>query len=152
MARTHALIIGSGIAGPAAALALQKAGIESVIYEAYATAAEGIGSFLTLATNGVDALRTFGADRPAIAAGFPTSAIVLWSGTGKRLGAAAVSMTDQDGATGYTMKRADLYRAIRDYAAGFGIAIEHGKCLVTAENVDGRVRARFTDGSDAIGD
>jgi FAD-dependent urate hydroxylase len=84
-----ALVIGGGIAGPAAALALQKAGIDAVVYEAYSTAAEGIGVFLTLATNGVDALRTLGAEQRAIAAGFPTTAIVLWNGTGKRLGAAA---------------------------------------------------------------
>ena len=55
-----ALVIGGGIAGPAAAMALQKAGIEAVVYEAHSTSAEGVGTFLTLATNGVDALRTLG--------------------------------------------------------------------------------------------
>jgi FAD-dependent urate hydroxylase len=152
MARTRALIIGSGIAGPAAAMALQKAGIESVIYEAHATSADGIGAFLTLATNGVDALRTLDADRPAIAAGFPTTATVLWSGTGKRLGAAEVSMTLEDGTTGYTLKRADLYKAMNDQAARRGIRIEHGKRLVTAESVAGGVLARFADGTEATGD
>ena len=38
-----ALIIGGGIAGPSAAMALQKAGIESVIYEAHPTASDGVG-------------------------------------------------------------------------------------------------------------
>src|SRR5947209_16468130 len=147
-----ALVIGGGIAGPAAAMALQKAGIASVVYEAHPTSAEGIGAFLTLATNGVDALRTLGAETPAIAARFPTTAIVLWSGTGKCLGAAEVSMTLDDGTTGQTLKRADLYNAIYDQAAGRGIRIEHGKRLVAAENVDGGVRARFADGSDATGD
>ncbi len=32
---TKALIIGGGIAGPVTAVALQRAGIESVVYEAY---------------------------------------------------------------------------------------------------------------------
>jgi hypothetical protein len=104
MSRTRtALVVGGGIAGPAAAMALQKAGIDAVVYEAHATSAEGIGTFLTLATNGVDALRTLDADKLAVTAGFPTSAIVLWSGTGKRLGAAAVSMTLADGTTSYTL-------------------------------------------------
>lgn len=152
MARTPALIIGSGIAGPAAAMALQKAGIESVVYEAYPSTAEGIGEFLTLATNGVDALRTLGADKPATSVGFPTSAIELWSGTGKRLGASVVSTTLEDGTTGYTIKRSDLYTAINDQAAGRGIRIEHGKRLVSAESVAGGVRARFADGTEAIGD
>ena len=148
----RALIIGAGIAGPAAAMALQKAGTESVVYEAHPTSAEGIGTFLTLATNGVDALRTLGAEKPAIAAGFPTTAIVVWSGTGKRLGAAEVSTTLDDGTTGHTLKRADLYRAIHEQAASRRIRIEHGKRLVAAEVVDGGVRACFADGSDATGD
>ena len=147
-----ALVIGGGIAGPAAAMALQKAGIESVVYEAHPTAAEGIGTFLTLATNGVDALHTLGAEKAAIAAGFPTTAILVWSGTGKRLGAAVVSMTLDDGTTGLTLKRADLYKAMHDQAAGRGIRIEHGKCLVAAERVDSGVRASFADGSEATGD
>ncbi len=47
-----ALIIGGGIAGRAAAMALQQAGIDSVIYETHPTGAEGIGVFLTLGSNG----------------------------------------------------------------------------------------------------
>ena len=147
-----ALVIGGGIAGPAAAMALQKAGIDSVVYEAHPAAADGIGQFLTLATNGLDALRTLGADEPAIAAGFPTPAIVLWSGTGKRLGVTEVRLALDDGTTGLTMKRADLYEAMHEQAAGRGIRIERGRRLVAAENVDGGVRARFADGSDATGD
>lgn len=151
MTHAPALIIGSGIAGPATAMALQKVGIDSVVYEAHSTAAEGIGTFLTLATNGVDALRTLHADQPAIAAGFPMTAMTLWSGTGKRLGNVQVSVTLADGTTGYTMKRADLYAAMNDQAAARGIRIEHDKRLVAAEPVDGGVRARFADGSEATG-
>jgi 2-polyprenyl-6-methoxyphenol hydroxylase-like FAD-dependent oxidoreductase len=147
-----ALIIGAGIAGPAAAMALQKVGIESVVYEAHPTGAEGVGEFLTLATNGVDALRTLGAEGPAVVAGFPTTEIVIWSGTGKRLGAAILSVTLDDGTTGFTMKRTDLYGAIRDAAVSRGIRIEHGKRLVAAESAGDGVRAVFADGSDVTGD
>ena len=38
-----AIVIGGGIAGPAAALALRKAGIEAIVYEAYPSTAEGVG-------------------------------------------------------------------------------------------------------------
>jgi FAD-dependent urate hydroxylase len=151
-AARNALIVGGGIAGPAAAMALQKAGVDSVVYEAHPVSADSIGAFLTLAANGVDALRTLGADRSAIAAGFPTTAITVWSGTGKRLGAAAVSTTLADGTTGYTLKRTDLYKAMHDQAASRGIRIEHGKRLAAAEPVSGGVRARFTDGTEATGD
>jgi 2-polyprenyl-6-methoxyphenol hydroxylase-like FAD-dependent oxidoreductase len=61
-------------------------------------------------------------------------------------------MTLEDGTTGHTMKRADLYQAMREQAASRGIGIEPGKRLVAAQNVDGRVRASFADGSEAIGD
>ena len=151
MAQVQALIIGSGIAGPAAAIALQKAGIESVVYEAHPTSAAGVGEFLTLATNGVHALRTLDADAQAIAAGFPTTAMTLWSGTGKRLGNAIVSMTLPDGTIGYTLKRSDLYQALTDEAAARGIRIEHGKRLIAVEPVDGGVQARFEDGTEASG-
>ena len=66
-ART-ALVIGAGIAGPVAAMALRKAGIQPTVYEAHPGGAEGIGTFLTIASNGVDALRAIGADETALAA------------------------------------------------------------------------------------
>jgi 2-polyprenyl-6-methoxyphenol hydroxylase-like FAD-dependent oxidoreductase len=147
-----ALVVGGGIAGPAAAMALQKAGVEPVVYEAHPASAEEVGTFLTLATNGVDALRTLGAEGPAIAAGFPTTEIVVWSGTGKRLGAAVVSMTLDDGTTGHTLKRGDLYRSMLEVATSRGIRVEHGKRLVAAENVGGGVGASFADGATATGD
>ena len=133
-------------------MALQKAGIDSVVYEQHRGRVAGIGSFLTLATNGVDALHTLDAANPATSAGFPTTATVLWSGTGKRLGAAEVSMTLGDGITGYTLKRADLYGAIRDTAEKRGIQVEHGKQLIAAHHVDGGVRASFGDGSHVTAD
>ncbi len=42
-----ALVIGGGIAGPVAAMALRQAGIEATVYEAHPRSAEGIGVFLT---------------------------------------------------------------------------------------------------------
>ncbi len=58
-----ALVIGGGIAGPATAMALQHAGIEATVYESHAAGAEGIGAFLTLASNGIDALRAWHSGR-----------------------------------------------------------------------------------------
>jgi 2-polyprenyl-6-methoxyphenol hydroxylase-like FAD-dependent oxidoreductase len=147
-----ALIIGGGIAGPAAAMALQMAGIDSVVYEAHAATAEGIGVFLTLASNGVDALRVLGADRPALAAAFPTPGITLRSGTGKRLGESLTGQSLPDGTTSQTIKRSDLYRVLHEEAARRGVPVEHGKRLVKAEETGDGVRAVFADGSEAVGD
>ena len=56
-----ALVIGGGVAGPVMALALQKAGIEATVYEAYPAAADTIGGMLTVAPNGLEALAIWSA-------------------------------------------------------------------------------------------
>src|ERR671917_1247091 len=126
-----ALIIGGGIAGPVTAMALQRAGIESVVYEAYDTSAGlDAGAFLTVAVNGLDALRTLDAHEPVLAAGFPTRSIEFFSGSGKRLGEVPIGGTPPDGTGTHTIKRSDLYTALREETLRRGIRIEHGKRLV----------------------
>src|SRR5690349_40157 len=79
-----ALVVGGGIAGPVAAIALRRAGIEATAYEAYDRQADGIGGELMLAPNGMAALASAGiADRVA-AAGVPTPRMVMETGTGRR--------------------------------------------------------------------
>jgi FAD-dependent urate hydroxylase len=149
-----AVIIGGGIAGPVTAMALQRAGIDPVVYEAYDTSAGlDAGAFLTVAVNGLDALRTLDAHEPVLDAGFPTRNIEFFSGTGKRLGEIPIGGTLPDGTATHTIKRADLYRVLHDQAIRRGIRIEHGKRLVDAETTpDGGVVARFEDGTRATGD
>jgi FAD-dependent urate hydroxylase len=150
---TKALIIGGGVAGPVAAMALQRAGIDAVVYEAYTPTTEEVGSYLTVATNGLDALRAIGADRPVLDAGFPTPTNVLLSGTGRRLGAVSNGGRLPDGTTAHTIKRARLYRALHQQATDRGIQVEYGKRLVDADaGPDGGVLARFDDGTKATGD
>ena len=138
---TTALVIGGGIAGPATAMALQKAGIEPTVFEAHPTGADGVGAFLTLASNGLDALRILEADGPARSLGFPTPGITLRSGTGKRLGESGTG-----GAASLTLKRSDLYRAMSDEARARGIEIHHGRRLTAAHDAGGQVHAVFADG------
>lgn len=147
-----ALVIGGGIAGPAAAMALQMAGIEPVIYEARRSGADGTGVFLTLASNGVDALRTLHVESDALTAGFATPEIVLRSATGKYLGSTRAGMPLPDGATSQTLKRADLYRIMHEEALNRGVRIEHDKRLVSAVCSTNGVCATFQDGSHAFGD
>jgi 2-polyprenyl-6-methoxyphenol hydroxylase-like FAD-dependent oxidoreductase len=147
-----ALVIGGGIAGPVAAMALQRAGIQATVYEAHPHGAEGIGIFLTLASNGIDALRTIEADTRALAAGYPTPGILLRSTTGKDLGAARTGLSLPDGTTSHNLKRADLYQAIHDEATARGIVIQHGKRLIDVEPTGDGVRALFEDGAHATGE
>jgi FAD-dependent urate hydroxylase len=148
-----ALIIGGGVAGPVAAMALQRAGLDSVIYEAYSRGADDAGAFLTFASNGLDALRTIDANHLVLAEGFPTPRMTIQSGTGKHLGEVPNGGMLPDGTVSQTLKRADLYRALRDEAVRRGAHVEYGKRLVDAEATpDGVVVARFEDGTEAEGD
>ena len=57
MTKTRALIAGGGIAGTVAGIALDKAGLEPVIAEAFDADADGVGAFLSLGPNGVRGLQ-----------------------------------------------------------------------------------------------
>ena len=103
-----ALIVGGGVAGPVAAMALRQAGIDSVVYEAYAGGADDAGSFLTFASNGLDALRTIDAHHLVLSEGFPTPRMSIQSGSGKRLGDVPNGGTLPDGTVSQTLKRAHL--------------------------------------------
>ena len=92
-----ALIVGGGIAGPVTAMALGRAGIEAVVYEAHGGGADDAGAFLTLASNGLDALRAIDAHRHVLVEGFPTPRMEIQSGTGKLLGEVPNGGTLPDG-------------------------------------------------------
>ena len=149
----RALIVGGGVAGPVAAMALQRAGIDPVVYEAYPGGADDAGAFLTFASNGLDALRAIDAHNLVMDKGFPTPRMEIQSGTGKHLGVVPNGGTLSDGTVSQTPKRADLYRTLRDEALRHGARVEYGKRLVDAEiTPDGGVAVRFEDGTEAEGD
>lgn len=146
---SSALVIGGGIAGPVTALALQKAGIEATVFEAYGRTADGLGGQLTVAPNGLDALRVVGADDVVRAVGQPINHTVLADGTGRQIGEFA-GLHDLE--PSQALWRSDLYRALHDYAGSQGIRTEHGKQLVAVDESAGGVVARFADDSTATAD
>ena len=148
----RALIVGAGICGPATAMALQRAGIDARVYEKYPWQSQEVGSYLTLATNGLDALRAIHAAAPVLAEAFPTPDIVFSSGTGKRLGAVRIGLTRPDGTVSCTIKRAHLQRVLHDEARRRGVPIVFGKALVAAVPTANGVRATFDDGEAAEAD
>lgn len=150
--RGTALIVGGGIAGTAAAIALQQVGMEPVVYEARAEGPDGAGAFLTVATNGIDALRALGSGGPVLERSFATPTIVLRSASGKLLGRAITGVALSDGTVSQTLKRADLYAALAGEALARGVRIEYGTKLVDARAERAGVRATFADGSEAVGE
>ena len=146
-----ALVIGCGIGGPVAAMALQKVGIEATVFEAHDGSAERAGSFLNMASNGLDALKAIDAHHEVLAHGFPTPRMVMWSGTGKRLGEVANGLRLPDGTVSITIDRGHLHGVLRREAIKRGIRIEQGKRLLSAGISRGGVTARFADQSEADG-
>ncbi|MFD6140224.1 FAD-dependent oxidoreductase [Promicromonospora sp. NPDC060271] len=148
----RAIIIGAGITGPVTAMALQKAGIDATIHEAYQRTADGVGSFLNLAPNGLAALQVLGIDRHDLG-GFDTHTLALRSSSGRPLTNFSMGRDDAAGTVSQTVRRSDLYVHLRDEAARRGIPVEYGKRLVGVTTLpDGGVRASFADGTTTEGD
>ncbi|GAA1979647.1 FAD-dependent monooxygenase [Amycolatopsis minnesotensis] len=147
-----ALIIGGGIAGTVTAMALRKAGHDVRLYEAYDRSADGVGAFLTLAVNGLDALDALDLKDLVKGLGFDTPKMSLSLGDGHRLAEFPLGGAMPDGTVSQTVRRSDLYVALRDEAVRRGVHTEYGKRLVSASETADGVRARFADGTEADGD
>ncbi|MFJ9483641.1 FAD-dependent oxidoreductase [Streptomyces mirabilis] len=147
-ART-ALVIGGGIAGPVAAMALRQAGIEAAVHEAYDHTADGAGGGMTIAPNGQNALDAIGAGDLVRAIGTPVTAMGLRSWTGKHLARFAPPTRLP---SSQFVWRADLYRAIYDEAERRSVPIHHGKRLTGTTGTDSGVTAHFADGTQASAD
>nr|GID85967.1 FAD-dependent oxidoreductase [Actinoplanes derwentensis] len=137
-------MVGGGIAGTATAIALQRVGWSPVIYEAQDRGADERGVFVTLAVNGINALRALGLD-PAVvlARGFATPVLALHGATGRLLADLPLGGPLPDGTVTTTIKRADLYAALRAQAQGKGIEIRYGHRLTAATTTPEGVVAEF---------
>ncbi|WP_433297277.1 FAD-dependent oxidoreductase [Actinoplanes sp. CA-030573] len=126
-----ALVAGGGIAGAVAAIALHRAGLAPRLFEARAEGEDDVrGAFVTVAVNGLTALRALDLD-PArvLAAGFPTPHLAMVNGAGRRLAVLPLGGPTPDGTVTTTIRRADLYGALRAAVVERGIPIEYGKRL-----------------------
>ncbi|MFF1696637.1 FAD-dependent oxidoreductase [Streptomyces sp. NPDC058257] len=154
-ARTRtALVIGGGIAGPVAAMALHKAGIEATVYEAYDDSvskerSSRFGGGMTVAPNGLQALETIDAAEAVRAIGTPVTALGLRSWTGRHL---AQLVPPADLPTTRFVWRTELQEALVAEATRRGIVLHRGKRLLDATDTGTGVTARFSDGSLARAD
>src|SRR5690242_14533350 len=125
-----ALIIGCGIAGPALALFLKRAGIEAEIYEAREKA-EGFA--LSLSCNGVAVLQELGLHDAAFKEGSAVTEWLMWNGKGKHLGGGILASGDLKSVF---IKRVPLGLMLSDEAERQGIKIARGKKLQNIEITD----------------
>ncbi|WP_194895542.1 FAD-dependent oxidoreductase [Catenulispora pinisilvae] len=141
----NAIVVGGGIAGPVAALALAKAGIRAEVYEAYPRT-DRSGAMLTVAPNGLAALETVGLRARVEAVGNPLHTMIMEKGNGRTL----MRLPSLPGLPlSRVLYRADLFDAIRAGAEEQGIVVHDGKRLVGVEEAADGVTARFADGSSA---
>lgn len=150
---TTAVVIGSGIAGPVAAMALQQAGVEVSVHEARPADAPDEGTWLTIASNGMAALAAVDAHRIAAGTGFATPANRLVSGRGTSLRLFAIGAPLGEGTVSHTVKRPAVGRALADEAERRGIPVRRGHRLVRTDvTPDGRAVAEFDDGETITAD
>ena len=136
------LIIGAGVAGPAAAMALRRVGMDAIVFEASPAPRDDAGAFLNLAPNGINVLRTLGVAHVLDGIGFKNDRIVFQNEAGRALADVPVG--------GITVMRGALSAALREAAEALGVRFEFGKALETIER-PGAVVARFRDGTAATG-
>jgi 2-polyprenyl-6-methoxyphenol hydroxylase-like FAD-dependent oxidoreductase len=142
-----AAVIGGGIAGPVAALALHKAGIEATVYESYPDSAESVGGTIALAPNGLAALEIVGTAQEVVSLAQPTHRQVM------SVGGKQVALPGLDGAGALqVVRRSDLYRILRERAEAEGVRIERGRKLVDVREDQSTVTAIFEDGAEATTD
>jgi salicylate hydroxylase len=139
------VVAGGGVAGAASAIALAKAGAEVTVYEAHEDPAGHVGSFLSLAVNGLRALEALGCLEQVQAAGFAVARQRMWAGNGKLLGDVARGRRPGDPLHSVTLMRADLVTVLRDAAARAGASIVTGHPMTGAD-----LRAAGGDGADLV--
>jgi FAD-dependent urate hydroxylase len=142
-----ALVVGCGIAGSVTAVALERAGIATTVCEAYDRSADGVGAYLTLATNGLSILDELGLLDEVVARGFTTPTVAVSTFDGKPLGTVGYGAPLHNGTGAQTLRRADLYRVLRDACERAGSRVVYGKRLVDAETGADGVIAKYADGS-----
>src|SRR6202034_4245637 len=140
-----AVVTGGGVAGSACAIALARIGADVTVYEAYQDPAGPVGSYVSLAVNGLRVLDALGCLTAVQRAGFPVARQRMWSGSGKLLGNVARNRRPGDELRSVTLLRADLVSTLR------AEALRSGARVVTGQRVDPRtVTADLVVGADGI--
>jgi 2-polyprenyl-6-methoxyphenol hydroxylase-like FAD-dependent oxidoreductase len=147
-----AVVIGGGLAGPAAAMALQRAGVRARVFEARGEGAPVRGGGFNIATNGLDALRALGALDATAGLGLPAGRLAFYGRGGRPLGTVPTGLPGPGEQDTTSFRRAELFAALQAEAARRGIVTEYGKRLTGLGQEGGRVTARFADGTSASAD
>src|SRR5437016_5136147 len=148
-ARSKALVIGAGIAGPVTAILLKKAGIDAQVFEAWPYST-GIGGGLQIAPNGMHVLAEIDLADEMIRLGSIAESFVFYSQSGACLGSVNRNMKQRFGQPAVNMRRTTLNQAIVNKAWCDNVELFFEKRLVGIDDRAGQpVVAYFADGSSA---
>jgi len=146
------LVVGAGIGGLTAALALRQSGFDVHVYE-QARVLREVGAGLALGSNAVRVLHRLGLADELRGFGVRSESWDFrdWH-SGEILGRVPLGDAAESrwGAPFYNAHRADLHDALRAAVGDEHISL--GACCVSVEQVESRVAIGFADGRDATGD
>jgi salicylate hydroxylase len=145
-------IIGAGIGGLAAAVALRRRGYEVALYER-ATKLEEAGAGLQIGPNGVKVMRALGLEDELMRNAFEPLSImsITWDEGRLRFRQPLKEIARQKyGAPYLTAHRADLHNLLRRAAGDAPLHL--GANCIGADTVNGTAVAHFADGSEAEAD
>jgi 2-polyprenyl-6-methoxyphenol hydroxylase-like FAD-dependent oxidoreductase len=150
--RTSALrpvaIIGAGVAGLTLAIRLRQNGHAVAVFEARGREGLSEGAFLTLAPNGINALRALGLADRISALGIPTRGFEIMNGRGKRLARLDETIPMlAAGALSVTLRRCDLLKALCCEAEALGAEVCFDHALSGLERQPGGVALHFGNGA-----
>ncbi|PTL77095.1 NAD(P)/FAD-dependent oxidoreductase [Vitiosangium sp. GDMCC 1.1324] len=148
---THAVIIGGGIAGPALALFLKKAGLTATVYEAYSRS-DSIGGGLQLAPNGMNILEALGLSERIRTKGTLATEMGFQNHRGTKLARFPNGRVEKYGQSAVTLPRAVVHETLRDELERQGVRMEYQKRLTALSYEGQEVVAHFEDGTSARGD
>jgi 2-polyprenyl-6-methoxyphenol hydroxylase-like FAD-dependent oxidoreductase len=148
----RALVIGGGVAGPAAAMFLAADGWDVEIFEATAKPDDYAGAFLNVATNGLTVLDALSLREHLLADAHPAPHMIMWSSTGKQLGSVPNGPAGDPARGSVIVRRGWLHRVLREGAEDCGIPIRFGARLTGITAEPDVVHATFADGDEASAD
>ena len=149
----RALIVGGGIGGLAAAVALQRVGITAAVFEKAPQITE-VGAGLSLWSNAMVALRRLGLDAAALEAGSVIERTRTFLFSGESFGSIDfAALTEKAGAPSICLHRATLQRLLLDAAlCDDPRSVQTGRECTGFEADAATVTALFSDGAREHGD
>ena len=150
MTKATLLVVGGGIAGPAIALFLKRAGFSPIVFEGYAQASD-IGGGLQVAPNGMRVLDQLGLAAPMLKEGVESAEFSFENQSGEALARIPNGPALRYGLPSICISRAVLHATLLNELERQKIPIHYSKRLQKIVSKDSSVIAEFADGSRAEG-